>query len=834
MNKPVEILLERVRRFPKLYISLFLLLLVALVFGQTLRSGFVNFDDQVYVTANPVVQQGLDAHGVKWAFTHTVALNWHPLTLMSHMLDCSLYGLNAGGHHFTNLLLHGIAVVLLFLVLTELTGAVWRSGFVAAVFAVHPLRAESVAWISERKDVLSGVFFTLTLLAYMRYARKPFALSRYLLVIVMLACGLMAKPMLVTVPFVLLLLDYWPLKRFDENAASEEWIKIAGRLFMEKVPLFALSALACAGSLLSQQGWIIHKDLLSVPLRLANMSMAYATYIWQMFYPAKLAILYPHPLENVSVPGSILAWVLLVAVTTWFFLLRRQRPYLLVGWLWFLGMLVPVIGLVQVGRQGHADRYTYLPQIGLYILVTWLVVEICAGAAYRKALDGFAVVIIAVLTFVGYRQTSYWYDSETLWRHALAVTGDNPVALTDLGSALYQKGRTDDAMAEFQKALTLKSNDPDTYDSIGAIYVKQGNIDDAIDCFRKALAIYPEDSVAYKNLGIVFLRQDRLEEATTNLQLSLSEATDDAETYNAYANVLLKKGDEAGALANYEKAVAIDPLNPGIQNNLASLYLKHGDLANAMEHFGKVIEVDQTYPGASRNVALILSKAGKMDDAAQYFQQALTVDDHDAESHFQLANILLQQGHTADAVTHYQKGLAIAPHNAEAESNLALALVQGGAVTAAIEHWEKSLAIDPSNAKTHNNLAGALMAVGRSQDAIDHYEKALAIQPLYVEAEIGLAWALATAPETSVRNGSKAVELASQANDSVHGNNALVLHILAAAYAENNRFAEAVDTAQRALSLANDQRNAALAASIQKELALYQANTPYHAPPAGK
>jgi len=830
MKKIVDVLLERVCSFPKLYISLFLLLLVGAVFGQTLRSGFINFDDQIYITENPAVKAGLDAHGVGWAFTHSVALNWHPLTVMSHMLDCSMYGLNAGGHHFTSLFLHGLGAVLLFLMLTELTGSVWRSGFVAAVFAVHPLRAESVAWISERKDVLSGVFFMLTVLAYLRYARKPFAVSRYLLVIVMLACGLMAKPMLVTVPFVLLLLDYWPLRRFDENATNEEKIKAAGRLFLEKIPLFALAALACMGTLLSQQEGIIHKSVLSLPLRLANTSLAYTSYVWEMFCPTRLALFYPHPQEDVSVAGSVIAWLMLAAVTVLCFLLRRKRPYLLVGWLWFLGMLVPVIGLVQVGQQAHADRYTYLPQIGLYILVTWLVAETCTGAAARKALGGMAVIIVAVLAVLGHQQTSYWFDSETLWRHTLAVTKNNYVALTNLGAALFQKGRTAEALAEFQEVLSLKPHDSDTYDSIGAIYVKDDRIAEAMDCFHKALEIYPEDNVAHKNLGLVLLKQNHLDGAITNFQLSLAEEPNDAEAHNAYANALLKKGDEAGAMTNYEMAVAIDPLNPGIQNNLGSVYLKRGALDKAMEHFGKVVEIDPEYPGALRTVALILSKAGKTDEAAQYYQQALTVDDKDAEAHFQLANILLAQGHAGDASVHYQKGLASSPHNAEAEGNLGLALVQSGDLAGAIDHWEKSLAIEPSNAKTHNNVAGALMALGRTQEAIAHYEKALAIQPQYIEAEKGLAWALATAPEASLRNGDKAVALATHVNESTHGNSALVLHILAATYAESNRFAEAVETAQRALALANDQHSAALAAAIQKELALYQANTPFHSP----
>ena len=332
------------------------------VFGQTLAHDFVNFDDHIYVYENPLVVKGLSTEGIVGAFTHTHALNWHPLTTLSHMLDCQLYGLNAGGHHLTNVILHTISVLLLFLVLSQMTGGLWRSAFVAALFAIHPLHVESVAWVAERKDVLSGVFFMLTLAAYSHYARAP-SRSRYLLVALIFACGLMSKPMLVTLPFVLLLLDYWPLDKFkDENSEVGSRLR---RLVMEKIPFLALSTCSCLVTLFTQRQGPHAMDQLPFLWRLNNAFVSYLTYIWQMLWPVRLAVFYPHPNNRLPLVEVTVAIAFLIGVSLLVIRLRQSKPYLVTGWFWYLGMLVPVIGLIQVGEQAHADRYTYLPQIGL-------------------------------------------------------------------------------------------------------------------------------------------------------------------------------------------------------------------------------------------------------------------------------------------------------------------------------------------------------------------------------------------------------------------------------------------------------------------------------------
>ena len=416
-------------------IGIFLAAIIWAVFGQTLHFEFVNFDDDTYVYENPEVSQGLTFKGIIWAFTRFHSFNWHPLTWLSHMLDCQLYGSNPGGHHLTNILLHAVAAILLFLVLRQMTGALWRSAFVAAVFAVHPLHVESVAWVSERKDVLSGVFFMLTIGTYVRYARQPWSPAHYGLVALLFALGLMCKPMLVTLPILMLLLDYWPLNRFSNFTPQ-----VFFRLVAEKIPLFALAAVSCAVTIFAQTDAIKSFDQISLPLRVGNALVSYAIYLKQMFWPSNLAVLYPFPSHGEVIWKMILASIVLFSISASVFVLRKTRPYLLVGWLWYLVMLVPVIGIFQVGTQAHADRYTYLPQIGLYLLLTWTAVDLCAGWRFRRVvLGGSSTVILVALIFCARAQASYWQNSESLWTHALACTSDNFIAHNNLGTALLER-----------------------------------------------------------------------------------------------------------------------------------------------------------------------------------------------------------------------------------------------------------------------------------------------------------------------------------------------------------------------------------------------------------
>ena len=474
-------------------VCLGLVVLTWMVFGQTVQHEFVRFDDNRYVFENPMVSGGLSMDGIRWAFSRNHASNWHPLTFISHMLDCQLYGLNAGAHHFTNVVLHTIAVLLLFFFLHKATAAVWRSGFVAALFAIHPLHVESVAWVSERKDVLSALFFFLTLTAYLGYVRAPSS-RRYLLVAILFACGLMCKPMLVTAPFVLLLLDHWPLQRQAP----------VRKLIIEKVPLFILSAGSCIATIVAQQRVISGISDLSWPLRLGNAVVSCTTYLWQTFWPVNLTVFYPHPLSGLS-PGLIMiSLVGLITITLWAVLDRGKRGYVLTGWFWYLGMLIPVLGVVQVGLQGHADRYTYLPQIGFCILLTWSIADLSQKWRYRRQIMSVSgIVVILVLASVAWVQAGYWRNSETLWRHALTVTRNNHVAHSGLAEILLSRNRLHEAITHLQEATAIY-DDAEAHNKLGLALLRTGNTRTGVAHWRQALQIDPGNRNARSNLAWVY------------------------------------------------------------------------------------------------------------------------------------------------------------------------------------------------------------------------------------------------------------------------------------------------------------------------------------------
>ena len=600
------------------------------VFGQTLAHDFVNFDDHVYVYENPLVIRGLSTEGIIGAFTHTHALNWHPLTTLSHMLDCQLYGLKTGGHHFTNVILHTISVLLLFLVLKQMTDAIWQGAFVAALFAIHPLHVESVAWIAERKDVLSAVFFMLTLAAYARYARAP-SPRRYLLVALFFAFGMMSKPMLVTLPFVLLLLDYWPLGRLG-GQQSEVGSRLR-RLITEKVPLFALSACSCIATLFAQKQSPGAIDQLPFLWRLNNTFVSYITYIWQMLWPARLAVFYPHPNGRLPLVEVTVAIAFLVGVSLVVIYLRRTRPYLVTGWFWYLGMLVPVIGLVQVGEQAHADRYTYLPQIGLYIMIAWTVGDLLLESTprARRALVGVAAAItIATLSVRAIVQASYWKNSETLWNHTLAVTGENDVAHNNLGFLFMRRGELDKAISQFQAALNIRSRNTETHYGLGAALIQNnlGNAfarkqlwDEAIDHLEEAVRLRPDYADAYFNLGSVLFQQGRIDEAIAQWQKALAIRPRDAEAHRNVASALRKQGNVKGAIAEYEQVLNITPEDSVALNNLAWILATSSDASmrdgtRAVKLAVKAVQASEARdPNFVRTLAAARAEAGQFAEA---------------------------------------------------------------------------------------------------------------------------------------------------------------------------------------------------------------------------
>ena len=609
-----------------------IVVLIGIVFGQTLSHDFVNYDDKTYVYGNPLVSGGLTLHGLSRAFVDTRTNNWHPLTLVSHMIDCQLYDLKAGGHHFTNVFLHTVAAVLLFFWLRNITGRFWSSAFVTALFAIHPLRVESVAWIAERKDVLSAVFFVLTLVAYVRYTRAR-SFGRYLTMSILFACGLMSKPMLVTTPVVLLLLDYWPLNK-GQKFNMEIWWK----LIIEKLPLFALSGAASIVAFALQVQTPVSVGQLPFGWRLQNALVTYVTYIWQMFWPANLAVFYPHPDDRLPLWQVALAAAFLIATTWVVFALRRNRPYLLVGWLWYLIMLLPVIGIVEVGLQGHADRYTYLPHVGLYIALTWFVAELARSLPHRKeilATVGGGIVII--LSACAWKQTTYWRDSETLWTRALAVTTDNDVALTNLGTSLMDRGQLDDALSYFQKALAVRSHSEHSHynlslalihDSVGNVLARKGRLDDAIVHLRQAIGFRPDYPDAHYNLGTALFQKGDLDGAIAEWRTTLSIHPYDAGAHTSLGNALVQKGLLGEAVDHYEKALQSEPDSILPLNNLAWVMstgpddsLRNNEIAVKLATKANQLSKESN-PVFIRTLAAAYAQAGEFEKAIEIARRA--------------------------------------------------------------------------------------------------------------------------------------------------------------------------------------------------------------------
>ena len=628
-------------------IYLFLALISLVVFGQTIRYDFVNFDDDLYVYNVPAIKAGLTRNGIALAFISPHASNWHPLTTISHMLDCQLYGLNAGGHHATNVLLHIIAVLLLFRVLRQMTGGVWKCAIVAALFAVHPLHVESVAWVSERKDVLSAVFFLLMLDAYARYARAMHV-WRYLVVAVLFVAGLMSKPMLVSAPIVLLLLDYWPLRRFGQFSSttgkaqrlSGNRRRIIRRLVLEKVPLLILSAGACIITFVLQKRATGAIPPLPFLWRVENAFATYVIYVWKTLWPTHLAVFYPHPNDTLAFWEVVLAIGFLLAVTAAAIVFRRERPYLFTGWFWYLVILVPVIGLVQVGEQGHADRYTYLPQIGLFVIVVWFAADLAIVRRSRSSLaitTAVALLLIVALTWTAFVQASYWRNSETLWTHALAVTSDNDVAHNNLGYLCNDRGELDEAISHFEAAARIRSGKRDAHYDLGSAFVqmnladslaRKGLPDEAMVHYQAAIDLQPNYANAYYNRGSVLLAEGRIDEAIADWEKTLQIEPNDADAHTGLGNALLQKGSLQEAITHYKEASALAPEDPHSRNNIAWVLATASDasLRDGSRAVGFAEEAVRLSGGREpqfmRTLAAAYAESGRFSEALAAAQQA--------------------------------------------------------------------------------------------------------------------------------------------------------------------------------------------------------------------
>lgn len=632
-------------------IYLCLIGLTWIVFGRALHFDFLNYDDSFYVYQNPSISNGLTWAGLIAAFTRPLVGNWHPLTSISLMLDAQIFGLHPGGYHFVNLLLHTIAVLLLFHVLRAMTGSLWRSALVAALFAIHPLRAESVVWISERKDVLSGVFFFLTLAAYLRYARRP-RFSTYLLVAGFLTLGLLAKAMLVTVPCVLLLLDYWPLRRFaflpPTNSASKNLSSLgATRLIVEKLPLLGITTAVSAATVWAQEPALAAAAQWSISARVENALLTIWIYLRQMFWPADLAIFYPHPGNHLPFWEVGTATMSLVIVCGAVIAGRQRYPYLLTGWFWYLGMLVPVIGLVQVGWQAHADRYTYLPQIGLYLIVAWGAGEFVRRGQIRRSFVGIALALVLVsLAVIAWRQVGYWNSSVRLWRHTLAVTQNNDVAERGLGTALLLAGDVEGAIRHDRLALKIRPGDPNGLTNLANALFQHQELPEAIERYREVLRLHPNDNEIHRSLG----------------------------------KALWQSGARAAAMMEFRAALRLRPNDADAAFCLGNAFLQERKLPQAIDYFRRAIATQNNHLGAHFNLAIALRKNGQLDDAIAESRQAVRLQPQNADAHNNLALALLQKGRVHEAIAEWQMAVHLRPKNAAMRNNLALALQRAGRI----------------------------------------------------------------------------------------------------------------------------------------------------------
>jgi protein O-mannosyl-transferase len=618
-----------------LYLTLavcgFLALAVAIVFGQTLQHEFINFDDDVYVYDNRNMSNGLTSDSITWAFTSFDASNWHPLTWLSHLVDCQIYGTqHPGGHHATNVLLHAAVAIFLFLILKRMTGDLWPSAFVAAVFAIHPLRAESVAWVAERKDVLSGLFFMLTLWAYLGYVRRPFSIARYALVAVLFALGLMSKPMLVTLPLLLLLLDYWPLGRIrglsgvgslapvatdissSQQDNPQEEVSTSQyswwQLIAEKMPLLAMSVVSCVVTSLAQQKALANFEIVTLPLRITNALVAYGTYLGQFFFPRGLAIFYPYPVDGHPAWKVACVSMMLIVITIGVLTQWRKRPWLLVGWFWYLGMLVPVIGFVQVGGQSMADRYTYLPQIGLAIALGWAAANFADDRLPRRlAFAAVSVVAVIILMIFATRQTAFWRNGETIWIRASDCTASNIFAHNNMGNLLAKNQRVNEAILQYQKALEINPRSAITHNNLGNVYASRGKLKEAAAEYRLALKYRENYAQAHNNLGNVLAWCEHRDDAIAEYQKALEIDPDYAEAYNNLGAALAGKGEFAAAVDNFNTALKINRFSADAHNNLGTVLEQQGKIAEAADHWRELVHLNPTNMEIVRKLAWTLA-----------------------------------------------------------------------------------------------------------------------------------------------------------------------------------------------------------------------------------
>jgi protein O-mannosyl-transferase len=844
-------------------------------FWPVLHHEFINFDDPDYVTENDWVKGGMTEDGVKWAFTTGHASNWHPMTWLSHMLDVSLFGLKPMGHHAMNLLFHAANSMLLLLLLYQMTGAVWRSAFVTALFACHPLHVESVAWVAERKDVLSTFFGLLCLLAYAKYARtkaeKAFDTAPdplpgrggegghrhapvwYAMALVFLALGLMSKPMLVTWPLVMLLLDFWPLERATSDGgpkkaenvttphptlspneterASEAWT----RLVVEKLPFLALVVGSCAVTLFVQAkgGTVTTAGNLPLGDRSENAVVSYVKYLGKTIWPTDLAIFYPHPETRYPISEQWPLWLislaslLLVGISILVLRQFRERPFLATGWFWYLGTLVPVIGIVQVGAQAMADRYTYIPLIGIFIIVAWSWAELTTRFPFTKTtITAVGVIVLIGCAVVSRIQAAHWQNSFTIFQHAVAVTRNNAPALGNLGTEYVKRGELEQAGKHFKAALEADPHFADAGYNLGWLEQQRGNLEAAVGYYQDALQRRPDHVLSHHNLGTVLWLQGRTSEAETQFRETLSLKPDHLEANANLGNLLLELRRPAESQTSLTTALHLKPGYTYARLGLGLAFKMQGQLPQAEEQLRQVITAEPENLEAALNLAVVLTDLGMTNEAVPFLAQVTRAKPQLCEELLLSGQALGTQGKVEAAVDQLAAAVCLKPVNTTAIQFLAQLQAQSGRLDDAARNYERALSLAPS-AEAHYYLAVIHALQTNAPAAVTNFRQALQLKPDYLAALNELAWLFATHPDEKIRNGEEAVSLAKRACNIGGDTEARYWGTLDAAYAEAGRFPEAIQTAEktRTLALAAGQPELAGAAASRREL--YLNHKPY-------
>jgi len=721
-----------------------LALLCFAVYGQILSHDFLKCDDDICVTDNPHVYTGLSWSNLVWACTKDISTYLIPVMWLSHMTDCQVYGLHPWGHHLTSLILHAANAVLLFLVFARMTGRMWPSALLAALFAVHPLNTETVSWIAERKGVLSAFFWIAALGAYAWHTRRRGA-ARYAFVVLFFLLGLMSKPSVLAFPCVLLLLDYWPFRRLDPVGGLRALFRSAARPAIEKTPLFLVTLLFCGITVYLTATRSSNFQLgAKVPFldRCANTLVVYVIYLRQTLWPSGLAIYYPHPITRPlwQVAGA----ALLLAVITLFCLWNaRKRPYLPVGWLWYLGTLVPVIGIVQNGDWAHADRYAYIPLVGVFIMVAWGLADLVA--AHRLSAR-IAVLLslsaIAALAVCAGLQARYWRDNDTLFRHAIDSGNESAMAWDNIGRAAMERGDYAEARAGLERAVKLDPDNTSAEHNLGLLSLRQKRYDEARTCLARVLQRAPGHAKALTNLGLVALEQGRYDEAGTLFTRALGVSPNDAKVLNNLGLLSLRQGRYDEAKSWLAKALDAAPDSAEALNNMGKLCLDLQRYDEAQNWFEKALVADPKYVIALDNMGLLALDRKRYEEARKWLTKALEVEPKNAEALVNLGSVAMDQGRDDEAASCLKRALAVEPNNVSALYNLSVIEMDAGRFNDALALLDRVLQANPRHAKANNNAGWCLMSLGQFDKAVPYLRVAVALDPHFAKAMFNLADAL--------------------------------------------------------------------------------------------